>query len=344
MNLMKKLYIIIIISFSATLSYSQNLDGFLEGGVQNGSALLGNYMRPAFEGFGYAMNSGWYNTGKPHKLLGFDITFGPAFALVPDNRKFSTFDASEYSNIGIAAPLNPNSPYTNRMPTMFGPNLNADDLPFLIFNEGTSDEIRITVPTGIGLDEVLPVPAPVPGVYAQVGIGLIKNTDLKIRLLPQQKFDFDGKSFTTNMFGLGVMHDIKQWIPGLKMLPFDLSGFFAFSRMSNTFAFDANDPSKVLEFNVNGTTFQGIISKKLALLTVYGGLGYMSSSTDFSMKGNYEIQSGTVYTDPISIKSNNGSMRANVGMRLKILILTISAEYAIQEYNTLTAGIGIAVR
>jgi len=337
---MKKIYVIIISLLTSTWSFSQNIDGFLEGGVENGSALLGNYMRPAFEGLGYALNSGWYNTGKPHKLLGFDITFGPAFALVPESRKFSTFDPSQYTNMGIAAPLNPNSPYADRMPTMFGPNLNADDLPFLVFNEGTADEIRVTVPTGIGLDEILPFPAAVPGVYAQVGIGLIKNTDVKLRLLPQQKFD----GFTTSMFGIGVMHDVKQWIPGLKLLPFDLSGFFAFSRMNNSFAFDESDPNKVLNFNVNGTTFQGIISKKLALLTVYGGLGYMSSSTDFNMKGEYEIQSGATFTDPISIKSNSGSMRANVGMRIKILVLTISAEYAIQEYNTLTAGIGIAVR
>ena len=36
-------------------------------------------------------------------------------------------------------------------------------------------------------------------------------------------------------------------------------------------------------------------------------------------------------------------MRANVGARLKLLFLTIHAEYAIQEYNTFTLVLGSAL-
>ena len=36
--------------------------------------LLESYFSP-LNGFGSGLNNGWYNTTKPHKPLGFDITF-----------------------------------------------------------------------------------------------------------------------------------------------------------------------------------------------------------------------------------------------------------------------------
>ena len=37
------------------------------------------------------------------------------------------------------------------------------------------------------------------------------------------------------------MHDVKQWIPGIKNLPFDLSGFFAFNSLEGSSAIDSDD-------------------------------------------------------------------------------------------------------
>lgn len=338
---MKKIYIIIlalgILNFNSN-AQEVDFDTFLEGGVGNANTLLNGYLEPAFAGFGYALNAGWYNTGKPHKLLGFDLTFGLNMAQVPNSANYFTFNPSNYTGIGIAEPLNSDSPLagTNKLPTLFGPNLNADDIPFLVFNEGTADEVRFTSPTGTGIDEVLPFVA-VPAPYAQFGIGLIKNTDLKIRLMPEQ--EVDGNSI--KMFGIGVMHDVKQWIPGIKNLPFDLSGFFGYTSLETVATID-EAAGQTAVFNVKGTTFQGIISKKLAILTVYGGLGFTTSKTEFKMLGTYdEIPNDP---NPINISSSNGGGKANIGARLKLLILTFHAEYSFQEYNTLTAGVGLSIR
>jgi hypothetical protein len=67
------------------------------------------------------------------------------------------------------------------------------------------------------------------------------------------------------------------------------------------------------------------------------------TSTDFSMLGDYDV-SGTILSDPIAFDFSSSGMRANVGARIKILVLTLHAEYAIQKYNTLTAGIGVSIR
>ncbi|MFT5953341.1 MAG: hypothetical protein ACI8QD_000177, partial [Cyclobacteriaceae bacterium] len=89
---MKKLLITLSFVMAASSAFSQiNFDTFLEAGVEDANTMLGNYLEPAFIGLGYGLNSGWYNTGKPHKLLGFDITTGVSLATVPTDARFFTF-------------------------------------------------------------------------------------------------------------------------------------------------------------------------------------------------------------------------------------------------------------
>lgn len=335
---MKKIIITLIVVLTSSGAFAQvDLGTFLEGGEQDANKLLENYLEPVFVGFGYAMNSGWYNTGKPHKLLGFDITVSGSFANVPTSAEFFDLNPADYDN------LTTGSGGVEQAPTIMGPNLNPDDMPEMVFNQGTADELRITTPTGIGLDEEINLNA-VPAPMAQIGIGLIKNTEIKLRLLPEQSFGDPGEEVTTSMFGIGVLHDVKQWIPGISNLPFDLSAFVGFNRLSSSFNIDADNPDQVADFEVSGTTLQAIISKKLAVLTVYGGLGFLTSNTSFSLDGTYDIADGTTFTDPVNFDYSTGGLRANIGARLKLLILTIHAEYALQEYNTVTAGVGISIR
>ncbi|MEQ8471934.1 MAG: hypothetical protein RIC35_12155 [Marinoscillum sp.] len=334
---MKKIFLLFVLGISITSLSAQDLGDFLEGGVEDGNQLLQDYLEPAFVGFGYALNSGWYNTGRPHKTLGFDITVNMNLAYVPTDAQYFTINESDYTNLSTAPAENGQTEY----PTIMGPNLGADDIPYLVFNEGTEEEISITSPTGLGLDEeygVNFVPAP----SVQLGIGIYKGTEIKLRLIPEQTFGDPGEEFSTKMFGLGVMHDVKQWIPGIKNLPFDLSGFFAFTKMSNSYQMDADYPDQIANFDVSGTTLQGIISKKLAILTAYAGVGFMTSKVNFSMDGTYDELPNN--PDPIDFEYSKGGLRANVGARLKLLIFTFHAEYALQKYNTLTVGFGISVR
>ena len=331
-------------------SWSQSLDlgSFLQGGVEDAKTLTQSYLEPAFVGFGYAMNSGWYNTGKPHKLLGFDITAGVSLATVPDEARTFVFDSNDYNNVFFAGG-------SVSTPTIFGANLPASELPQLSFRDATDVDmdgdtmeelIRISAPTGVGIEEAdfYPLSNPaVPAPYAQIGIGLIKGTEVKLRIVPEYSFGDDGDG-SVKMFGLGFMHDVKQWIPGMKLLPFDLSAFFGFNSMTTSMAIDA-DNGQTAEFKVGGTTLQGIISKKIVLFTFYAGLGIVTTSTDFSMLGDYPVDfQDAPLSDPLNFSYSSGGPRANIGARLKLLILTAHVEYAIQKYNTLTAGVGISIR
>ena len=322
-----------------------DIDSFLEAGVDDANRLLELYMQPAFEGFGFGMNSGWYNTAKPHKFLGFDVTASVSLARVPDSRTFFTFNSSEYTNVFYASD---NANTSVDIPTLFGPNLGADDLPQLSFrdfddidNDGNTMEelIRISAPTGLGIDEgsipwnAVPVP------MAQIGVGLFKGTEVKLRYIPEQDFDGDA---TVKMFGIGVMHDIKNYIPGEKLLPFDLSLFAGYTNLESTVTID-DGSNQFAEFKASSWTVQAVASKKLFFLTVFAGLGYSNYDVDFAMRGTYNTESEAL-VDPINFNYANNGVRTNVGIRFKLLFLTLTGEYAIQEYNTITAGIGVSIR
>ncbi len=332
--MLKKYTAIIVLAVIGMQAKAQiDFSTFLEGGVQDANRIMESYLEPAFLGFGYGINSGWYNTAKPHKLLGFDITPTVTMAMIPSDAEFFTFDDAGFTNIS----LNPNSP-TNQAPTLFGPNLPADQLPLLDYTSG-GNTISLTSPTGLGLDEEIPFNA-VPSGMVQVGIGLVKNTDLKLRIVPT--IESEGE-FEFSMFGIGVMHDLKQWIPGFKQLPFDFSGFVGWNRINTTIFLDEDNPDQFSEFSTSGFTLQGIVSKKLAILTLFGGLGFSTTKTNFTLNGTYDTDAGT-FTDPIDFDFTSGGPRINVGMRLKLLILTLHADYAIQKYNTLTLGVGLSIR
>lgn len=337
MKRINRFFIAVFMLFSASfgLKAQVDLDAFLEAGVADANKLLEGYLQPAFEGFGYGLASGWYNTAKPHNLLGFDLSVTVSAARVPTGAELFTFRNSDYTNVRYDGGASVD------IPTMFGPNLGADDLPQLTFLDPDTGEevVRISAPTGLGIEEdFMPFNA-VPVPMAQIGIGLPKGFELKVRYVPEQTFEDDGN---VKLFGLGLMHDIKQWLPGEKLLPIDLSVFLGFTNLTSQVYID-KDLDQYGEFEANSYVFQAVASKKFLFVTAFAGLGYSNYDIGFNMLGDYTTETRT-FTDPISLKYKKNGVRANVGLRLKLLFLTLTGEYAFQEYNTMSVGVGFSFR
>ena len=218
-----------------------------------------------------------------------------------------------------------------------------------IDNDGDFQEelVRISAPTGLGLEEEFPINA-VPSPMIQVGLGLFKGTELKIRFIPESAAESlvgRDEGYRFNMFGLGIMHDIKQWLPAEKIIPVDISIFAGFTNFNATADVDPDDQNsnQTIEFESNAVTVQAVVSKKIAFATFYGGLGWAQSKVDFAMKGTYETES-EVLVDPVAFGYDNSGFRGNLGLRLKLLFLTVSGEYAFQEYNTYSVSVGFTFR
>lgn len=333
----KILSVMAICTCVTTATYAQ-FDVVFEFDSEDATAYLKAYSEPTVAAFSNGLTGGWYNTAKPHKLLGFDLTMTANLALIPEEDKFFDFNSINWNNLELASG-------SNNLPT-----LNGDETDSRLSIPGgtingfpTGDqEVDAADGAGFGFGGGIPVPA------FQLGIGIVKNTDLKLRLIPA--VDFGDGEFS--LWGVGVMHDVKQWIPGIKSLPFDLSVLVGHTSLNLSYNIDENEGNFSAKgesiFKVNSTTFQALISKKISVLTPYVGLGFNSVKSQMDLSDVVVTANSGGFSDEVRFGNidyeGSGSARLTAGLRLKLAVITFHFDYTVQKYSMLTAGFGINVR
>lgn len=343
------IYLFSVLSFASYSVVAQDdLETIIKGSKADANYLAEGYISPMLKSFGYGLNQGWYNTAKTHKTLGVDLTISVSAVSIPNSDLFYTVDNNRLTQVKLrdtgpgTQPVAVNG--SGSVPTIFGPDRRPE---YQTYNSTTQQFTNqpFRGPGGMDLKEEIKMQAmPVP--IAHLGIGLPKGFDLKLRFVPT--IDFNNGKF--NLFGVGVMHDVKQYIPGIKNLPFDLSGFVGYTKMKLDVGLDESRPDQKAVLESTATTIQGLISKKLSVVTFYGGLGYNIAKTTMAVRGVYDVDNDNATNDPddikdpIDIKAESNGFRTTVGMRLKLAVLTFHGDYTLQKYNTLTVGVGIAVR
>ncbi len=105
---MKKILILslIVLWGGARISAQIDVAKLLEAGIADANVLAQPYLKPYGEMLGSSLNSGWYTSAKPHKLLGFDITFTGTYTMTPSSAtsfnigemKLQTFELADQNN------------------------------------------------------------------------------------------------------------------------------------------------------------------------------------------------------------------------------------------------------
>jgi hypothetical protein len=334
--------------------------GTLLTATDDAGLIMSEYLKPMFNGFGVGLNNGWYNTGNVHKTGRFDLTvnlngtFAPKGDLTFDAQQLNT-QFFKWDNTSAA-----------QTATVFG-DAQAPTASFykaIEFNGQPQDSIVLKLPAGVDYSLGL-VPTPM----IQLGVGIYKGTEVIGRFMPTTKI---GELGSVGLYGFGIKHDIKQWLPGIKELPFDLSALAGFTKFNlelplNVPAFTSSGSSNSnvdtstqrMTLGTSSTTLNVIVSKKLAVLTVYAGAGLMTTSTDLNVLGNYIVEvpndqyqgppntdytKESVLSNPIKMKA--GSMTSpnlTAGFRLKLAVVTIGASYTLHRYQNANFNLGVAV-
>ena len=344
--------ILSVLLFTNVVSAQFKETDFLRSTPADGVKFLEAYISPWINAFGAGLNGNWYNTAKPHELGGFDITFGISAGIVPSSE--TTFDIS---SIGLSSSISG----SGLAPTVAGP---TSDGPELIYSQGGVELSRFNTPQGTDW-RYIPVP------IAQAGIGLPLGTEIKARFIP--RIPVSDEDFM--LWGAGLMHSIMQYIPGNKLLPVDVSVFGAFTRITGNvpLSLDPGSPTSYATYNaitdfndqnfsLNVSAFNvgAIASFNLPVINFYGGLGYSKTSTVLELSGNFPtpvlvsnptphaeyndsgVKKGTDFPD-MNIENFSG-LRANIGFRVKLAVVTFHADYTWAQYSVLSTGLGISFR
>ncbi len=322
-----------------------------------------SYLNPVASGFGADLNGGWFHRAADDDMLGFDIELG----LVAMAARFPT-TATHFSNSGqfrfsqnqarqiLSSDNNWNNLTTDQQNSLVSLFVSQD---FSVGMEGAtiigaSDDYftihfpgqTITDPTtggsvsvpdqdvqlqigGFGdlaqLDYV-PLAAP------QFSLGTVFGTMATLRYLPDVELQNDLGKMTYS--GFGLQHNPAAWLP--VPLPVDVSlSYFSQSLKIGSL------------FKTNTTAFGINISKQFGFdalnLTPYAG--YMIESSTMNVQYDFVVDSPA---GPLSQHINFDITGANTsritfGLGIRFLIININADYNIGEYNSVSAGVFLAI-
>jgi len=276
------LFLISLSNFSkAQVVPPQLVDDYVVGLTSDFNQYMGYYIRPLLKGLGYGMNNGWYNTARPHKSFGFDLTISANASYVPVIDQSFTFVPEDYKVFDETG----DPTMTNTFPTIMGGTTTNEIRSYLSKDDPDPILSTLFIQTAIldGVQEDLPINSvAVPSPIVQLGVGIYKKTEVKVRWVPTIE-NSDGLEY--KYFGLGVMHSVSQWIPVLKNMEFlDVSGFIGFTNIDLTYALD-EDPDfnplndQAANFGVNTITYEVVGSATFSVFT--GFVGWKSAKAGY---------------------------------------------------------------
>lgn len=367
---MKKILSVPVLLISSFLFFSNanaqvnDVGNLLRSGIEDSNLLLENYLKPYTNGFGANLNTGWNNSARPYRTFGFDVRVNAALAFIPTSDEF--FDVAVLEPQFQQIELFSSSGIT---PTVSGESSNRAVIGRTFTNpsNGQQEELfSFELPDGTGFSY-----APSPMIQATVG--LIKDTDVSLRLVPAVSTpSVDGQ---VSLFGFGAKHGINQWIPGGALLPVDLSvqiGYTKFSfdlqtdvqPESGSDIYNSYGPSKwenqEIALESSGFTTNLLVGKSLPILSVFAGVGFQSSTTDVIARGSYpvtvpnsnynpstrpESKAIEAIIDPINISvDGSNSVHALAGFRIRLGFIALSGSYTISDYPVANVGVGLSFR
>jgi len=353
---MKKMILVICAGFFLfQIAFSQSdVVKFLIAGKADANILARAYLNPYALALGDGLNNGWYNSAKTHKLFGLDLSVSVSAIKIPQSA--TTFDLNTlgFTKLVLEDPLK------HIAPTVAGTDVAG---PRLLVRENGKTLASFNSPPGTGLD-IVPLP------MAQLGFGLLPHTDLIVRFVPEMKYDNSGDEMKIGFWGLGVKHNFKEWIPVLKTLPFDASVFGSYSQLNAQSELSLNpsdfsdgnvvvtfgaDQNQMLKFNTKTSKYGLILSKKIGILTVFGGLGHSKSETRINLLGQYvvetTIQEGGLsfvtkddLIDPIDLSFVSKNICLDAGLRLKLAFFSLFGSVNKAGYTSYNAGFSLGFR
>lgn len=328
----------------------------IRSGKADAAKLVNAYVDPFLKGFTTDLGSGWYSSAKHHRVFLFDFRVMAIGALVPDKDRY--FDVR---NLGLSNNIRLRDPNNYLSPTVAGPSKNGPELVVYDKSNPNQEITSFVLPQGTGIKESIgfnPVPAPM----IQATIGLIRHTDLTVRLVPNIALGTNAGNIS--LWGIGLKHDLLQYLKLTKMLPFDLAVMGGYTQLQYQIPLNvppdqgatpksgqpADFSTQQFISKFNAFTANAIVSKKFVVITLYGSVGFNATNANLDLRGNYPVTTSVnalgqrqyeVVVDPVNISSSSGnSAKISVGFQLKLAFFSLYGDFTRAKYSVATLGLG----
>lgn len=340
---MKKSSILLMLLATFFTQAQNQLEDLLAAGIEDAQRFATGYISPAAEGLIVNLSNGWVQTANVKKPLKFEIQIIGNVTFVKEEKRSFTLNTNDYNNLYFS-----DGTTVKEVATAFGEN-NPDIRVFAVVTDDTGlfeEDVEFNLPQGLASVDMSLLPT----AFLQARVGIFKGTEVKFRFFPKVDYE-DVKS---NFWGAGVQHDFTELLPAENVWPIHLSAFIGFTSFNGSFDFTDSQiiegVQQRFEVNLNSWLFQLQASTKLPVINFYGGLGFITGTSDFDVLGTYTVRAGTpitevssTFNDPFSVKNKASGIKATLGTRLQLGFFSIYAEYNASEYSTASAGIGFGI-
>lgn len=337
-----KLFLLCALSVVLTPSVAQeNLEDLIAAGIEDAQKFATGYISPGTEGMMHIMANGWVQSAEVKKPLRFDISIVGNASFVKKEHHTFTLNTAEYNNLKFR-----DGSMVKEVATVLGEN-NPDILVYSVVTNGTeSEEVEFKLPQGLASVNMNIMPT----AFLQARLGIFKGTEVKLRYFPQ----IAQQDVKVGLYGAGLQHDFTSWIPADRIFPIAIAGVVAFSHVGASYDFTnqqiVSGVNQRFDLSLSSWLFQLQASTKMKIFNVYGGLGYVSGSSDFDVLGNYEVMAGipldeqtNQFQDPFSVTNEVSDVRATLGASLRLGFFGMNVDYNISKFNTASVGLHFGI-
>ena len=290
------------------------------------------YAGPLARGLGHALTAGLVSSGDPHGMLGFSVGVRVVGSLFTDDDETFAIAAPPSVTYGSQTYNNPYGPSGALSPTVAGEGngvlltRQGQFLTALVLADQNPNEFNIQFPEG----RDLPI-APFAVIDAALGVGF--GTQLMARIIPT--IDVGNmvgadEVGSVSAFGIGIMHDLTQWLP----IP---TPFWGLSVTAGTQKVNLGD-----YFEASGNTIGLVGSAGLGPLSVYIQPSSYESTVDLDYTIANPDDNPALPPDGTRIAFEEvveRTTRVALGAQLDLILLKLSAEYGMGDYNTVSGRV-----
>ena len=336
---MRRLFFIAVLSIS-TMGTAQDLNDLFVAGINDAERFANAYLAPVSEAGIYSISTGWYNTADAKPLGGFEISIVgnlTGFKNKDDKQSF-ILDPADYENLDFVTNPGQARPVSTALGDIEGVLVVVEDESGLFREE-------FELPSGLAAEDFNFIPSG----YIQASVGLIKGLEVKARFLPKIQFDDEAD---IGLFGAGIQYEFTKLLPADKLLPVAISAVIGYTNLSGEYDFtetnviDGSDQR--LDASIKTWNFSAVVStRKIPVINFYGGVGYISGSSDIDVLGTYTSNSPflpVTITDPFTVSEDASGVTANLGTKIKLGFFRLNAEYNFSEFSTFTFGLNFGFR